>query len=592
MEFADNNQLLKEDLENFQALLDQGLFGVIIYQDNSVKYVNQVIAEIVEYSREELLKWSYDDLKKIITPTEIDYVTEQARKKATGDISYEPQYIANFITRSNKSKTVQIYGKTIQYNGRPAAYTMILDITEHQKTRKDLLVTNKKYHELLNSIIEGVGIVDENETIEYCNPAFVKIFEADDPSELVGRSILDFIDDDTKSFLLKQTGQRKQNISNDYELEIITLKGNRKTISVAGSPKFNEDKFSGTFGVIYDITEKKNAQKAVQESERRFREMAETIEEGFWITSIKQGQKSEVLYISPRALNILGMTKDELLNLGDNWSKYIHEEDRKRVMDSVRKFMSEGGEYSEEYRAIHSSGNIKWISVKVYAIRNEVGEIIRTIGVVRDITKRKEAELKLRHSEEKFSKFFAATPIVLVISKMEDGEIVDTNDFFETFTGYTKEFAIGKKSSELGLWSDPEERKRMVQILGKGNSVRGFEATYNDKFGNKKNTIVSAEILELNSEKFLIGAIMDITARKEAELEKEKLIVELKDALDQVKTLRGYLAICASCKKIRDDKGFWEELEQYVRENSDLQFSHGLCPECARKLYPEIYEDE
>jgi PAS domain S-box-containing protein len=76
--------------------------------------------------------------------------------------------------------------------------------------------------------------------------------------------------------------------------------------------------------------------------------------------------------------------------------------------------------------------------------------------------------------------------------------------------------------------------------------------------------------------------------RKKTEEEKEKLILELREALKQVKTLRGFLPICASCKKIRDDQGYWQKIESYIRDHSDLEFSHGICPECAKKLYPHI----
>lgn len=68
-------------------------------------------------------------------------------------------------------------------------------------------------------------------------------------------------------------------------------------------------------------------------------------------------------------------------------------------------------------------------------------------------------------------------------------------------------------------------------------------------------------------------------------------IEELRDALDHVETLRGILPICCFCKKIRDDKGYWNQVEAYMSSHSDLEFSHGICPECMKKHYPEVYED-
>jgi len=87
------------------------------------------------------------------------------------------------------------------------------------------------------------------------------------------------------------------------------------------------------------------------------------------------------------------------------------------------------------------------------------------------------------------------------------------------------------------------------------------------------------------------GSNRDVTERKRAEAEREKLIGELRDALSRVKLLSGLLPICASCKKIRDDKGYWNQIESYIRDHSEAHFSHGICPECARKEYPELFAE-
>ena len=84
----------------------------------------------------------------------------------------------------------------------------------------------------------------------------------------------------------------------------------------------------------------------------------------------------------------------------------------------------------------------------------------------------------------------------------------------------------------------------------------------------------------------------EIVERKAAEEEKGKLINELQQALNEVKTLSGILPICASCKKIRDDKGYWSQVEVYIRDNSDAQLSHGICPECNERLYGDLLRRE
>ncbi len=80
----------------------------------------------------------------------------------------------------------------------------------------------------------------------------------------------------------------------------------------------------------------------------------------------------------------------------------------------------------------------------------------------------------------------------------------------------------------------------------------------------------------------------EIVERKKAEIEKEKVIAELRDAMREINTLGGLLPICSNCKKIRDDKGYWNQIESYVSEHTDAEFSHSICPECVKKLYPGL----
>ena len=79
--------------------------------------------------------------------------------------------------------------------------------------------------------------------------------------------------------------------------------------------------------------------------------------------------------------------------------------------------------------------------------------------------------------------------------------------------------------------------------------------------------------------------------QKKVEEEREQLVNQLQDTLAHLKVLRGMLPICAACKKIRDDKGYWNQIESYIREHSEAEFSHGICPDCAKKLYPDYYKN-
>ncbi|MBF0498255.1 MAG: sensor with HAMP domain protein, partial [Deltaproteobacteria bacterium] len=85
-----------------------------------------------------------------------------------------------------------------------------------------------------------------------------------------------------------------------------------------------------------------------------------------------------------------------------------------------------------------------------------------------------------------------------------------------------------------------------------------------------------------------LGCLTDVSKEMEAEEERERLVGELQEALNKVKLLSGMLPICAACKKIRDDQGYWTQIESYIRKHSEAQFTHGICPECAERLYPGL----
>ncbi len=118
-----------------------------------------------------------------------------------------------------------------------------------------------------------------------------------------------------------------------------------------------------------------------------------------------------------------------------------------------------------------------------------------------------------------------------------------------------------------------------------------YENTYNE-LSKLNNELVNMH-RTIAGKNEMLGKLNDslqeeIAKRVEAERAKEETIIKLQDALTKVKTLSGLLPICAWCKKIRDDKGYWNQLEKYIGEHSDAEFTHSICPECAAKLYPEV----
>ena len=172
-----------------------------------------------------------------------------------------------------------------------------------------------------------------------------------------------------------------------------------------------------------------------------------------------------------------------------------------------------------------------------------------------------------------------------------------------TYMGCNKAFAqvtgmcgvaevIGKNDHEFDRDAAHADSYRLwdQKIMDNGEPVLDIEESYHNPDGTEGTVLTSKVPLKDKEGKVfgLLGICTDISERKKMELENESLIRELQNALSKVKTLGGLLPICSKCKKIRDDKGYWKQIESYIMDHSNVEFSHGICLDCAKKLYPDL----
>jgi len=168
-----------------------------------------------------------------------------------------------------------------------------------------------------------------------------------------------------------------------------------------------------------------------------------------------------------------------------------------------------------------------------------------------------------------------------------DGSILDANPAACQIMGRTRAEICEAGRGGLIDTSDPRlpaliaERQRTGRAHGELRARRKDGTLFPVEFSS-----VVFQTPDGDSRTCLI--LRDITDRKAADAERERLIAELQDAMGRVKSLSGLLPICASCRKIRDEKGAWHNLEAYIRNHTEADFSHGICPDCRRTLYPEF----
>jgi PAS domain S-box-containing protein len=180
-----------------------------------------------------------------------------------------------------------------------------------------------------------------------------------------------------------------------------------------------------------------------------------------------------------------------------------------------------------------------------------------------------------------------------IIGKDINGTIVSWNAGAAQMYGYTSREAIGKSIFMLA----PEEMTSaemagFLDRLRRGEKIENYETVRRKKDGSLINVDLTISPIknELGQIEGSATIARDITSRKLAEKERDELLSSLQDALANIKTLSGLLPICSACNKIRNDAGSWERIETYIRDRSDADFTHSICPDCAKTLYPQFYK--
>lgn len=290
-------------------------------------------------------------------------------------------------------------------------------------------------------------------------------------------------------------------------------------------------------------------------------------------------------------MTLCGYSEEELENRDNNWISVVSPDDADAVFKEGSALCQKPQNLVQTYRIICKNGEIRWVEDRKASYFSENGEFLGIYGIVFDISERKETEQALQKSEHRFQS---------LINTMNEGlvEVDETwtmtfvNHRFAEMTGYRIEQIIGRKFQDLVS----EEFKNLAreELICREKGYTGAYELELVRADEKKIFVLCSPKPSYDSDgQYLggLGVVTDISLRKNAELQLLREKEKLEDALAKIKTLNGLLPICANCKKIRDDKGYWNQIENYITEHSDILFSHGVCPDCMKKLYPDMRVD-
>jgi PAS domain S-box-containing protein len=256
--------MLKESEEKFRVISEQNLMAIVIFQDGVVKFSNDAFSTLIEYSQEEIQSWTESSVFQVVHPDDREMVRRQALKKQSGIIEgIINHYKFRFITKSSKIKWVNIFSKSIIYEGKTADFATLIDITNSKETEEILRENEEKYRTVIEKASDGIVIVQDS-IIKYINPAMCKMLDYS-YEECVGSDYTFTIHPDEMDLVVERHDRRMvgDNVPKVYESAIIDKSGNRIDVEFNISVITYEGGIAD-LTIIRDITKRKAEEKELK----------------------------------------------------------------------------------------------------------------------------------------------------------------------------------------------------------------------------------------------------------------------------------------------------------------------------------------
>jgi PAS domain S-box-containing protein len=291
-------------------------------------------------------------------------------------------------------------------------------------------------------------------------------------------------------------------------------------IGQATAERDSEGNLIGYVGTVTDITVRKQIEKALKDSEKQFRQLAENIDAVFWI---RDAIAQRVSYVSPAYERLWGLNPQELYEDPQTWVNYIHPADREST-DQAFSEKASSGQFDQEYRIVLPNGHVRWVHDRCFPLRSETGEIYRFTGIAEDITDRKQIEEMLRLQAQVIDQTHDA-----VVSTNLNGFITSWNKGAERVLGYRAEEVLGQHISLLYGLETPEFLETQIIAPLKAKGEHEVEVVAQCKQGDPIHLLLSLSLLRDEHENpvGMIGFSMNITERKRTEAalrENERLL--------------------------------------------------------------------
>ncbi|GEM_PF-4094420 len=479
----------------------------------------------------------------------------------TGDSNWEKRYLKNELEQ-NKAINEAIASETKLYPGR--ALSKISD-----SSRKMADITNEAFklvHSRQND--EALALLNGSEYEE---------------QKKIYRSMTEQLTNMLGSFLKKQT--------DDYRfISHVSL-----VLALISVPLLMLSWISVSKMLRKYYSDREEFQRKLLESELRFRDLTENTSDWIWETD----KEFKYTYTNPVVKHILGYEVDEIL--GKSIYDYTPENEIPKIRAFAEDLFQNPRPFTNfENWNLHKDGSLRLLDTAGVPIFDNDGKLAGFRGIDRDITARRHAEQALWQEQNLLNRITETSPIGITVYD-KNGVIIYSNREAMSILGTPKEKITHLKynSPEWNIADFdgnqiPEDKLPFHLIKNGASQVVDFHQSIEKEPGRRIFLSINAAPLTDKDGNFegMVSSIEDISLHVRSNTERERLIKELQKALADVKVLSGLLPICANCKKVRDDKGYWSSVEKYIQKRSSVKFSHGFCPECFKKYCSEYFSHE
>lgn len=504
---------LHESEERFRTAFEHSASGMCLTAlDGNFLQVNKALCKMLGYAADELLKLTFE---KITYPDDI-FLSKSFVDKAMDERAEVLHFEKRYLRKNGEVIWAEVSSSLLRDAKKKPRYfiTQIIDVTE-RKRAEEMLNRNE---EVLRLFVEhspaSIAMFDTEMKYIVASHRYLLDYDLGDQN-LVGRSHYDIFPEIPERWV--EIHKRCLSGATEKCDEDLFPRASGKVDWVRWEirPWYElNNKIGGIILFSEVITETKNAEATIRESEERLRLSTELANVAVWEFDLNANSMS-------RSKN-----HDKLYGLEwqSNWEfetflKATHPDDREYSNNIIRKSTAAGGpdNYKFDFRVVYPDKSIHWLEVTGEVIeRNSEGLGLIVRGTLIDITERKHAENELLISNEKFTTAFQVGPAGLTITRISDGKFIDVNDSFLNMFGFNREEVIGHTSLELNMFSS-EQRKKLIQAQIETGGVQNYELLFRTKFGKPLNMLFSSKSMVLNGEQCLLTTLIDITDRIMAE---------------------------------------------------------------------------